>query len=38
MVELCGMLIFAWLLLSIILFVGSISAVSVKKTKRSKFE
>lgn len=35
MVELVGMLIVAWLLLSTVFFLGSISAVSVKKSKRS---
>jgi len=33
MAELCGMLILAWGLLSIVFFIGAISAVSAGKCK-----
>lgn len=34
MVELCGMLVLAWVLVFIVLFIGGISAVSVKDRKQ----
>jgi len=33
MSELCSMLIVAWLLLSIVFFIGAVSAVSAGKSK-----